>query len=39
LGIVILPVSKQEVLRCKNWCFCYLYTESLFFIWFWWGFV
>jgi len=24
--------SKQDVVSCKNWCFCYLYTQSLFFI-------
>ena len=38
-GIVTIPVFKQETLRCKNWCFCYLYMENLFFIWFWWGFL
>ena len=37
LGIATLPVFKQEALRCKNKCFCYLYMNSLFFIWFWWG--
>ena len=34
-----LPVSKQEALSCKNGCFCYLYTESLFFIWLLWFFL
>ena len=34
LVLIILPVSKQEALRCKSRCFCYLYMESLFFIWF-----
>ena len=29
--IISLPVFKQEALRWKNWCFCYLYMESLFF--------
>ena len=36
VGIVIVPISKQEALRCKNGCFCYLYMDSLVFIWFWW---
>ena len=34
LCIITIPVFKQETLLCKNWCFCYLYMESLFFIWF-----
>ena len=31
-AIATLPVSKQEALRYKNGCFCYLYTESYFYI-------
>jgi len=30
LGIVTLPIFKQEALRCKNCYFCYLYMESWF---------
>jgi len=22
--MVTLPVFKQDALKCKNWCFCYL---------------
>jgi len=28
LGIVALPVFKQDAIRCKNGYFCYLYTEN-----------
>ena len=31
MGIVTLPVFKQEVIRYKNCRFCYLYIEGLFF--------
>ena len=31
-AMATLPVSKQEALRYKNGCFCYLYTESYFYI-------
>jgi len=37
--ILILPIFKQEALRCKNRCFCYWYTESLFFVWIWLDFI
>lgn len=41
LGIAALPTSKQheqEVTMCKNWYCCFMYLESLFFIWFCWVF-
>jgi hypothetical protein len=36
--IIALPISKQQALRCKNGCFCYLYMANLLFIWFWYVF-
>ena len=34
----LVPISKQQALRCKNGCFCYFYMENLLFIWFWYVF-
>ena len=35
LGMVVLPISKQATLRCRNGYFSFLYMESLLFNLFW----
>ena len=36
--VVVRLKTEWNCAKKKGGCFCYLYTESLFFIWFWWVF-